>query len=1195
MGLTLSTQRRQAKHGRDVVLLYFLRGHRDESWQAVITMARRMIVYVDGTERRVVESPFTRGNGRIPDMFTGEKITLDVVPLKNIEQGTFPAFETDDSYDNDTFKVGVGVVDSPPDSGTFKITYKTDTTSTISYSSTLTAQQIQDALNDASMTDLLADSASGVTVTGTPTLGFRIRWASTGAKDDFGSDEVNLLPESLVVFANERDGDTGITEVVSLSFMKKQAGLTTSATEIPAGSMSATEIVAGSRKTREIFDITCIADTAAVAQREEAKAVEVGGTYDVHTITTIADTADSMDGDYFVLPGKNGAVGFWFDTNADAAVAPAACIAASSRQVEVTTIVAGDSAATVATKLAVVLEADADFVVTDVTTNLITVKAASIDTDGTASAGTSGFTITQTVVGAETDAYNGKYFYLNALRADGGTDVVAFYFSQDELTDPPAAAIALDSSLTEIAYDLDATAQEMAATIAAAITARARHTAVASGTEIHVTHTLAGDVADMDAGDSPLTSLSVTQNGADSTLDGKHFIAYETNTLGGERSRAFWFNVSGTSSPSGTALTADRTTEIVNVTSGMKAHQVAAAVATVMDSLDTFSATAKGTKIRFETSEGFAFTDASAETSGFTFTKIQEGGTGSDASELVEISVTDQAIGGVFSLSVDTGGGAQTTAGIPWNATPEDIVASLEALPNIATNAVSVEGGRGGNIRISFRNSLADTAINVSVDYSGMKWIAGKRFTLDLNTTSARSLLYGKESLTCILEVEASQVSGYTVKLVHAPVILRNGLIDPTALSPSPTVDHYTESEVDNLVIHHMKNISSLTGGTSADLDSVVTTGITPERGVFFYDADNSAYTMYVLRAGTEAESVPDYIRPDDYDGSTNAKFWQRIDLTGVTDHGALTGLADDDHTQYLKADGTRAGGTISFQSLQGINFTPSAAVVISGDAITSNRTFIELTSQSGTTDDLDTINLGSEHAGEGDIIILYATAGHTITLIHDEVGSYKIRTHDGANVTVTSTKWAILAYVSGYWMVLPGGESGGGGGGSIPVVDTTAISYDPIDNTKQVRLDAGAVAAGQTRAIQAPDGNCRVRDCIKWMVFEGNSYLSTSTFWLGQIPANFVMERVSGITYDGSGNLNVPSFVFSIDGTSIVTVNLNASNNTGSGHNGSSPITSIVGAGNVLSITVTETGAGSAGIAAVGLFVYIHGYWQLD
>lgn len=27
----------------------------------------------------------------------------------------------------------------------------------------------------------------------------------------------------------------------------------------------------------------------------------------------------------------------------------------------------------------------------------------------------------------------------------------------------------------------------------------------------------------------------------------------------------------------------------------------------------------------------------------------------------------------------------------------------------------------------------------------------------------------------------------------------------------------------------------------------------------------------------------------------------------GVTDHGALTGLADDDHTQYLRADGTRA------------------------------------------------------------------------------------------------------------------------------------------------------------------------------------------------------------------------------------------------------------------------------------------------
>lgn len=40
------------------------------------------------------------------------------------------------------------------------------------------------------------------------------------------------------------------------------------------------------------------------------------------------------------------------------------------------------------------------------------------------------------------------------------------------------------------------------------------------------------------------------------------------------------------------------------------------------------------------------------------------------------------------------------------------------------------------------------------------------------------------------------------------------------------------------------------------------------------------------------------------YDGST----WEQVGGGGgVTDHGALTGLADDDHTQYLLVNGTRA------------------------------------------------------------------------------------------------------------------------------------------------------------------------------------------------------------------------------------------------------------------------------------------------
>lgn len=52
----------------------------------------------------------------------------------------------------------------------------------------------------------------------------------------------------------------------------------------------------------------------------------------------------------------------------------------------------------------------------------------------------------------------------------------------------------------------------------------------------------------------------------------------------------------------------------------------------------------------------------------------------------------------------------------------------------------------------------------------------------------------------------------------------------------------------------------------------------------------------------------------------------------GVSDHGALTGLGDDDHTQYLRTDGTRA--LTGNQSAGGHKITSLAASTTNGDAV---------------------------------------------------------------------------------------------------------------------------------------------------------------------------------------------------------------------------------------------------------------------
>jgi hypothetical protein len=62
---------------------------------------------------------------------------------------------------------------------------------------------------------------------------------------------------------------------------------------------------------------------------------------------------------------------------------------------------------------------------------------------------------------------------------------------------------------------------------------------------------------------------------------------------------------------------------------------------------------------------------------------------------------------------------------------------------------------------------------------------------------------------------------------------------------------------------------------------------------------------------------------------TANSRFEAVTNPAGVTDHGALTGLADDDHTQYILADGTR-----EFTG----NVTVNAALTVTGNAdVTGN------------------------------------------------------------------------------------------------------------------------------------------------------------------------------------------------------------------------------------------------------------------
>ena len=121
-------------------------------------------------------------------------------------------------------------------------------------------------------------------------------------------------------------------------------------------------------------------------------------------------------------------------------------------------------------------------------------------------------------------------------------------------------------------------------------------------------------------------------------------------------------------------------------------------------------------------------------------------------------------------------------------------------------------------------------------------------------------------------------------------------------------------------------DISGLTGGGATNLDGIPTTGLAIGTMVTVYDGSETR--IYRLTTGTDAESSPAVIRPDDYVAGTNEKVWKvRISSdpseTGNADGHSLD--ADDGSpvdAVYVDADGEVGIGTT----------TPGQKLEVAGD-----------------------------------------------------------------------------------------------------------------------------------------------------------------------------------------------------------------------------------------------------------------------
>lgn len=230
----------------------------------------------------------------------------------------------------------------------------------------------------------------------------------------------------------------------------------------------------------EVVTVTTIAD--------------VVGTPTVYTIDTVADVAGSLHQKYFKIADSQGSVAVWFDVN-NTGVSPPPH--GANRAIKVATIVTGDSAVTVANKIAAIVALDVAYTV-GVISNQITITNTINGNFTAATADTSGFTVATSAGTADTSV-NGTYF---TIYDDAGS--VAVWYDVDNQGTPEPFHGA-DRSIRVGGVSAGDSAATVAAATVAAINPDSQFSASNLSNVITITNAFDGNVPAPSAGTSGFT------------------------------------------------------------------------------------------------------------------------------------------------------------------------------------------------------------------------------------------------------------------------------------------------------------------------------------------------------------------------------------------------------------------------------------------------------------------------------------------------------------------------------------------------------------------------------------------------------------------------------------------------------------------------------------------------------------------
>lgn len=264
---------------------------------------------------------------------------------------------------------------------------------------------------------------------------------------------------------------------------------------------------------------------------------------------------------------------------------------------------------------------------------------------------------------------------------------------------------------------------------------------------------------------------------------------------------------------------------------------------------------------------------------------------------------------------------------------------------------------------------------------------------LNLNTSGLLEALDGNESVTLTLELQLKDASDNIRTVGAVDCIVRHEVVDEEASIPVPLPSYFTSTEARLEFAQNRYAVTALTGGGTA-LDGLVTgTTALPTiatNTLVTFDVSGILY-FYRLETGTDAESSPSVIRPDDYDGTTNARVWKLQSVTSASS------------SSYESVSFSAAGNT---DITPGANFaTHSVVAAVSAGSGSYTRTVSLLTANASAGDRI-VIRFAMPASTNPTIQVRNATSGGTLlTAISGEAGGIPLL----AEYAYTGSAWVEL------------------------------------------------------------------------------------------------------------------------------------------------------------------------------------------